>query len=893
MPTKKPARPRAPRQPAPAGLAAAVADAPFLLLELDARGRVVLLAGGLAEVLGLDPGKAAGRPVGELGGSIPAAAASFERALAGESLSTIVPAGGRSLEVSFAPRRDAQGRVVGVRGWGRDISQRRSALESLELFKSMVEGLAEEAFLADPDGRLVYVNAAAARSLGYSVEELLALRVADIDPQFGRRFRAIFEELKTGEPVSVETVHVAKGGRRVPKEIRAAYLCVGGKEYVCSLGRDISPHQRAEAARRESEESYQTLFENMLNGVSYCRMLFDGDRPVDFVYLAVNKSFEALTGLKGVVGRKASDVIPGVRQTDPELFEFYGRVARTGVPGRLETYVKSLRQWRSISVFSPSRDHFVAVCDVITERKVAEEALRRSHSLMKATLESTADGILVVDRDGRVERCNERFLRLWELPEGSAPPKHYSLLRGHLLARIADPEAFLAAERDLESRPEADDSDTLKLKDGRVIERTSRPQRVDGRVAGRVWSFRDVSERAWVDWERARMLESETKARAEAESANKAKDDFLAIVSHELRTPLTAILGWTWLLRSGSLAEKERQEGIEIISRNMQLLRQVVEDLIDISTLARGKFHMSRDTFDLRASLEFVCASLAQAAQFRGIRLALDLPAPVGVAGDPGRIQQVFWNLLDNAMKFSPQGGEVRLSLRQEAGQAVVVVEDRGEGISPEFLPHLFELFRQGEDALVRSHEGLGLGLAIVKRLVELHGGSVAAASPGPGLGAAFTVRLPAAAWPPAGAAPAGPEPGLEGRPLRGLRVLVVEDDADTRQVLVQLLVLYGAEVSSAVDAAEALSRLRQDVPDVLLCDIALPGEDGCALIRKVRASGGRLAAVPAAALTALSREEDRARALAAGFQLFLTKPPELSDILDAVLTLAGRRPTL
>ncbi len=397
-------------------------------------------------------------------------------------------------------------------------------------------------------------------------------------------------------------------------------------------------------------------------------------------------------------------------------------------------------------------------------------------------------------------------------------------------------------------------------------------------------------ERKRAEEEHTRLLEAEKAARVEAEVANKAKDDFLAIVSHELRTPLTAIMGWIWLLRSGQLAEEERQNALDTIMRNMQSQRQIVEDLIDVSSLSRGQLNLSHDPVELNAILGSACDSLGQLVQGRDIRLSRKLSEPVGVLGDARRLQQVFTNLLHNAMKFTPKGGEIRVSLNQEGGQAVAVVQDSGKGIAADFLPHVFEAFRQGEDPLIREHQGLGLGLAIVKRLVELHDGTVSAVSAGKGRGAIFTVRLPAVTWPPLGQAARATRSAPDRSILEGINILVVEDEADARQLLQQLLSRFGALVTNVADAAEAWASLERSVPDLLLCDIALPGEDGCALIRKVRSRGGKLGALPAAALTAMAQETDRARALKAGFQVYLTKPIEPPQLLETVRALVGRR---
>ncbi|MDD5629068.1 MAG: response regulator [Elusimicrobia bacterium] len=383
-----------------------------------------------------------------------------------------------------------------------------------------------------------------------------------------------------------------------------------------------------------------------------------------------------------------------------------------------------------------------------------------------------------------------------------------------------------------------------------------------------------------------RKLEHKVK---ELEAANRAKDDFLAIVSHELRTPLTSILGWGWLLRYGGLSEPERGRALDIILRSMQDQRRIVEDLIDMSSISRGQLGMAREAVELGAVLESVCESLSEEAGRRGIRLERELQGPVRVLGDAGRLRQVFANLVHNGLKFSPDGNSVRMTLRREGGEAVVEVQDQGEGIAPGLMPRIFEPFRQGEEALIRRHGGLGLGLAIVKNLVERHGGRVCAASAGEGSGATFTVRLPAPALQdaPEPAAEPAPAPGAGG--LEGLSVLVVEDEPDALRMLQQVLESRGVRVRTAADAESAWSSLQQETPDLILCDIALPGEDGCSLLRRVRSRGGAPGAVPAAALSALAREADRSRALEAGFQSYLTKPIEPPQILEAVRALARR----
>jgi PAS domain S-box-containing protein len=610
----------------------------------------------------------------------------------------------------------------------------------------------------------------------------------------------------------------------------------------------------------------------------------------------VNEAFLTWTGFsrEETLGRSAKKLHlwpqPDQRDQMVALSKAHGSFA--SIPAQIRLKNGDIRHvlFSGATFRVSSHNYLVNTAQDVTDKQRLEQERQLSMSLLQATLESTADAILVVDTQGRMERWNQQFIQLWAIPEDIAASRDDTRTLHHVLSQLKDPESFLARVRELYGKPEEESFDTIEFKDGRVIERYSQPQRLDGKVVGRVWNFRDVTQRVKAEQELARLLGNERKTRAEAETANKAKDDFLAIVSHELRTPLTAILGWSWLLRAGKLSDQERQNALDIIVRNMQSQRQIVEDLIDISSITRGHFNLARDTFDLTAILESVCASLAQQALSRGIRLVLDLPGPTGVMGDSGRLQQVFWNLMNNAMKFSPDGGEVRVSLRREAEQSIITVRDSGKGIQPEFMPHLFEPFRQGEDPLIREHRGLGLGLAIVKRIVELHGGTVSAASAGENRGAILTVRLPAAAWPPPGRAVPESQTEPDAHSLDGLNVLVVEDEVDMRRLLNQLLSRFGARVTTAADASEAWASLEKSVPDLMLCDIAMPGEDGCALINKVRNAGGKLGLLPSAALTALAREEDRARALKAGFQAYLVKPMELPQLLEAVRALVGRR---
>jgi signal transduction histidine kinase/ActR/RegA family two-component response regulator len=392
------------------------------------------------------------------------------------------------------------------------------------------------------------------------------------------------------------------------------------------------------------------------------------------------------------------------------------------------------------------------------------------------------------------------------------------------------------------------------------------------------------------------LLEREQAARASAEEANRVKDQFLAIVSHELRTPLNAILGWADMLRMGALDRPSRGRAIQTIFDSANRQAQLIDDLLDVARIMSRKLTLQRTFVDVEEVVRAAVQALQPIAVERQLQVAIDAEACIGVVyGDRARLQQVVWNLLSNAMKFTDAGGSIGLRLRRKDDRVELVVSDTGRGISPEFLPFVFEPFRQADGTTTRAQGGLGLGLSIVKHLVEAHGGIITASSEGERRGAAFTVTLPRAALsanPPDIAAAAA----LDGRDvaltsLDGISVLVVDDDDDSREVVTVQLRTAGARVVSAASAAEALDRLQHERVDVLLADIAMPGEDGHGLIRKVRTMPAPTATIPAAAVTAFTRREDRQRALESGFQLHIAKPVDAQALVEAVATLAGSRP--
>jgi signal transduction histidine kinase/DNA-binding response OmpR family regulator len=408
----------------------------------------------------------------------------------------------------------------------------------------------------------------------------------------------------------------------------------------------------------------------------------------------------------------------------------------------------------------------------------------------------------------------------------------------------------------------------------------------------------EVTERKQAEEERAKLLVREQAARAEAEAANRTKDEFLATLSHELRTPLTAVLGWSHLLRSGKLPEETAASALETIERNARAQSQLIDDLLDVSRIITGKLSLDAHPVSLAPIIEAAINSVRPSAEAKNIRLEMELDQSPGmVAGDGNRLQQVVWNLFSNAIKFTPVGGQVQVRLKRVNSHVEIRVSDTGQGISADFLPHVFDRFRQADGTTTRTHGGLGLGLAIVRHLVELHGGTVHADSPGSGKGAAFTVNLPLI--------DSGTKPGevegehqtsasaqswRDGSALDGLRVLVVDDEDDTRDLIAAVLARGGAEVQTAATASAALQALEQWVPDVLVSDIGMPGEDGYAFIKKVREMDAKQPGwIPALALTAYANVEDRMHALSAGFQMHMSKPLDPGELVSAVASLGGR----
>ncbi len=522
--------------------------------------------------------------------------------------------------------------------------------------------------------------------------------------------------------------------------------------------------------------------------------------------------------------------------------------------------------------------------------------LQQIETFNKNILDHSGDCIQVLDPDGRVVLVNPPGLTLLEVddPNGLVGDSWTTTwLDDAGLARQAIDDAIAKGEGRFHAfRPTA--KGTPKWWDV-IVTPIRNAEGVDGApatVQKLVTVSRDITEQKYAEQERAQLLASERAARSEAERAARLKDDFVSTLSHELRTPLNAILGWIGVLKQQQSPET-LAKAIDVIDRNSRRQSQMVDDLLDVSRIMSGKMRLEVHSLDLATVIEEAVASAQPAADAKGVRLVKVLGSAAIIQGDPGRLQQIVWNLVSNAIKFTPRGGLVQVTLRKVDSHVQVQVSDSGQGITADVLPHVFQRFRQGDASATRHHGGLGLGLAIVKNLVEMHGGSAEAASAGEGLGSVFSVRLPLAhvgARPEQLAETLDLGPGALNSLLDGLEVLVLDDEADARDVVQRLLEDAGARARIASSASEAMQLLEQGfVPDIILSDIGMPDQDGYDFMQQVRRMDSEVAEVPAAALTALARLEDRKRALMAGYQTHLAKPVDPAELVAMVASLAGR----
>ncbi|MCC5641486.1 response regulator [Nostoc sp. CHAB 5824] len=524
------------------------------------------------------------------------------------------------------------------------------------------------------------------------------------------------------------------------------------------------------------------------------------------------------------------------------------------------------------------------------ERQQAEESLQKSEAKYRRIVDTSYEGIWMIDSQSRTEFVNQRLCEML----GYTAEEMLS----RSLFDFMDQADGIAAQQKLEwLKQEGSDlkEGRLRCKDGSYIWTLISARAIlneQNEFLGAIAMLTDITDRKRTESERDRLLQLEQLARAEAEAANRIKDEFLAVLSHELRSPLNPIIGWAKLLQSRKFDDISLKKALETIERNAKLQAQLIEDLLDVSRILQGKINLNIIPVNLASTIEAAMDTVRLAAEAKTIQIEMMLDPTVGkVLGDSDRLQQVLWNLLSNAVKFTATGGKINVRLECIDAQAQITVSDTGKGIHPDFLPHVFDYFRQGDSTTTRKFGGLGLGLAIARHLIEMHGGTVLAESIGEDKGAIFTVRLPLLKEGATIKDNTNPDSSAAvpvSSPLMGLQVLIVDDNADTRDFFSFVLEQFGAIVTTVASGDEALQALMQSKPDILLSDIGMPEMNGYMLMQQVRAIEAEIEGkqIPAIALTAYAGEINQQQAIKAGFQDYIVKPVAPEELLMAITNL-------
>jgi PAS domain S-box-containing protein len=669
---------------------------------------------------------------------------------------------------------------------------------------------------------------------------------------------------------------------------------------------DITERKRAEEALSESEERFAKAFRASPDGLVISRL-------ADGIILEVNDSFAALSGYERdeMIGKSTLDLGLYVDSADRQralailkeknyVRDFEFELRRKSGEARLITFSAEPLELRG--------EHcWLTIVHDITERRRAEEALRKSEeharrqlSYVEAIYATAPVGLCFLDSDLRFLRINDLLAEF----DGKSVEEHLGRTVREAAPEVAD-KAEPVLRRVIETGEPAlnvEESVVTAAQPGVVRHFISSYYPIkngDGRALGVNVVVMDITQIKKIEEELARLLRQEKAAHEEAQAANRMKDEFLATVSHELRTPLTSILGWARILTGRRLTEAQARHALEVIAQSAQSQSQLIEDILDTSRIIAGSFKLDTQSVVIEHIFHAAVDVIRPSAEAKGVFLSAVVDEPDGVVlGDANRLQQAIWNLLSNAVKFTGECGRIEARLGRAEGQIEIAVKDTGIGIESGFLPHVFDRFRQADSTSTREHGGLGIGLAIVRHIVEMHGGGVSASSPGTGQGATFRIRLPmiSALRPEGLETEPAPAPEIERKVLNEshrldeVRVLLVEDNPETLDMLKVIFEESGAEVIAGTSVDEALDALDRFRPDVLVSDISMLDRDGYDLVREVRARAPeRSGKIPAVALTAYVRAEDRVRVLSAGFQMHVAKPIDPDDLITAVASLTGR----
>ncbi len=823
-------------------------------------------------------------------------------------------------DIVVTPLRDATEQVVKLVVVSRDITEQKQAnaalRESEERFRCMADNAPVMVWVSDPTGYCTYLSQTWYDFSGQTEATGLGFGWLDVvHPEDQAITRTIFMAANQRQEAFQFEYRLRRkdGEYRWAIDAASPWFGVDGqfKGYIGSV-MDISDRKRAEETLRQRETELRLV----TNSVPALISFIDADQRYRFTNQGYEEWF-ARPAVGDIYGKHIQEVVgeatyaeirPYVEQVlAGEQVTFERQVLyKDGVIRHVSaTYVPRFNSQGAV-------EGFVALVNDISDIKQAEAALRQSEERYRYLAESIPQLVWTADAGGRLLDVNQRWTEFTGLSLEQAqiggwqavvhPEDIPTLNQKWTMAQQAG--ANYQAEGRMRQiggsyRWHLHQAVPLKNKQGRVIK----------------WfgTATDIEEQKQLEQQRSQLLEREQAAREAAEAANRTKDEFLAVVSHELRSPLNPILGWSTLLKNGVLDEAKTQKALAVIERNAKLQTELIDDLLDVSRMLRGKLDITVRPVNLAATIQAATETVRLAAEAKSIQIHLNLDRNVGlVAGDVTRLQQIVWNLLANAVKFTPNGGRVEVRLEQVSGErrgskgargqenaapplsfspsppptyAQITVSDTGKGITPEFLPHVFDYFRQADSATTRQFGGLGLGLAIVRHLVELHGGTIQAESLGEDMGATFVVTLPTlSAQQTAKQAARRKKPALN---LQDVCVLVVDDEPDTRDITAVILKQAGASVALAGSAAEALRALQHAQPQVLVSDIGMPDIDGYTLMRQIRIlspeQGGQ---IPAIALTAYASELDYGRVMAAGFHKHVPKPVEPDVLIEAVASL-------
>jgi PAS domain S-box-containing protein len=728
-------------------------------------------------------------------------------------------------------------------------------------YRNLVD-VSPDAILVHRRDRIVLANPACARLFGVEdPEQLLGRRPLELfHPDFHDRIRERIAGIMGGKPAPrIEERIVRVDGEVRDVEVVAAAFPDCGEVSIQVILRDITERKTTETALRESEQRYRALFTNMSEGFALGEVIRD-ERGVahDFRFVEMNDAFEQQSGLtrQAIQGRPMRQVLPHLEES---WLETYCRVATTGAPTRFESYNRDLDRHFSVFAFSPSPGRFAIIFMDVTERKRKDDALRQSEQQLRVATLAAEIGVWSWIPGTSEVAVSSNWRQLFGI--GPDVPVTFETWRGAVHPEDRD-RAARELNESVEHHREFDTEYRVLQPDGGVrwiVDRGRASYDADGRPT--------IMGGVNIDITRRKLAEEALR------EADRRKDEFLGMLSHELRNPLAPIRNSVYILQHGDPTSEQTARARGVIERQTQHLTRLVDDLLDVTRVARGKIDLRRIRVDLRELVLAAADDFRATLEERGVTFETSLPySKVWVSADATRLSQIIGNLLHNASKFTRDGDSVTLSLRVAGPEAQLSVRDTGVGIDPALIPQLFTPFFQAERTLARTDGGLGLGLALVKGLVELHGGSVRGTSAGRGEGAEFVVSLPLI---PAAASEPAQRPTPRG--AGGRRILIVDDNRDAAESLAQIVEMLGHTVEVAFDGATAVERVRATRPDVVLCDIGLPGMSGYDVARAVRALGEPVRLV---AISGYAQPEDVLAAREAGFDHHMAKPCEPDELL-------------